>query len=137
MKTRYSQRGLSSVGWLSVLLAAGFLLTCAFKMVPAYADNVFVKDALKSLREFEDTDRGYAGMTDREIRSRLSSYYQMNNVRGEPTKHLDIERKNDRVLVNVDYEIRVPLFYNVDVVMAFQNQFDTARPEECCKPPSD
>ncbi|MCW8196461.1 DUF4845 domain-containing protein [Proteobacteria bacterium 005FR1] len=134
MKTRHSQRGLSSLGWLLVLLIAGFFMTLAFRMVPAYADNVYVTDALKSLREFESTERGYGGMTDSAIRSHLGKYFSINNVRGDATKNIKIERLSDKVLVNMDYEVRVPLFYNVDVVMKFRNQFDSLRPAECCKP---
>jgi hypothetical protein len=134
MKTRHSQRGLSSLGWLLVMLIAGFFLTLAFKMVPAYADNVYVKDALKSLTDFEKTERGYAGMSDSDIRSHLGNYFMINNVRNDATKSLKIDRKSDKVLVNMDYEVRVPLFYNVDVVMVFRNQFDSNRPAECCTP---
>lgn len=134
MKTRHSQRGLSSLGWLLVLLIAGFSLTLAFKMVPAYADNIYIQDALKSLTEFENTERGYAGMSDSAIRDHLGNYFMINNVRSAAAKSLKIDRKSDKVLVNMDYEVRVPLFYNVDVVMKFRNQFDSNRPAECCKP---
>jgi hypothetical protein len=134
MKTRHSQRGLSSLGWLMAILIAGFFLTLAFKMVPVYADNVYIQDALKSLTDFEKTDRGYGGMTDGDIRSHLSNYFSINNVRSDATKSVKIDRKSDKVLVNMDYEVRVPLFYNVDVVMKFRNQFDSKRPAECCKP---
>ncbi|MEX1033329.1 MAG: DUF4845 domain-containing protein [Cellvibrionaceae bacterium] len=137
MNTRRSQQGLSSIGWLLVILVAGFFLTCAFKLVPAYADNMYIKDGLKSLSEFENTDRGYAGMSNSDIRSHLSNYFYINNVRSEATKSIDIERKRDKVLVNINYETRVPLFYNIEVVMTFNNQFDSNRPAACCKPQSE
>jgi len=134
MKTRYSQRGLSSIGWLMVILLAGFFLTLAFKMVPAYVDNIYVTDALKSLRELGAGQQGYAGVTDSEVRRHLSGYFNINNVRADAVKSLKVERKSDRILVNMNYEVREPLFYNVDVVMRFTNQFDSTRPDECCKP---
>lgn len=134
MKTRHSQRGLSSMGWLIVILLAGFFLTLAFKMVPAYVDNIYVTDALKSLRELGSGQQGYAGVTDGEVRRHLSGYFNINNVRSDAVKSLKIERKSDRILVSMDYEVREPLFYNVDVVMRFANQFDSKRPDDCCKP---
>ncbi|MGQ9425889.1 DUF4845 domain-containing protein [Gilvimarinus sp. F26214L] len=137
MKTRYSQRGLSSLGWLTVLLVAGFFLTCAFRLGPAYTDNIYVRDALGSLTDFENSERGYAEMSDRDIRTHLSNYFSMNGVRGTPTKSVRIERKSDRVLVNINYEVRVPMFFNIDAVMTFKNQFDTLRPSECCTPQSE
>lgn len=134
MKTRHSQQGLSSIGWLLVILLVGFFLTLAFKMVPAYADNVYITDGLESLRDFEKNDRGYDSMTDSAIREHLNSYFMINNVRSAAAKSLKIDRKSDRVLVNMNYEVRVPLFHNIDVVMSFKNQFDSKRPDECCKP---
>lgn len=134
MKTRHSQRGLSSIAWLLVILVAGFFLTCAFKLVPAYADNIYIQDGLKSLSDFEKTDRGYAGMSNGDIKTHLSSYFSINNVRNEAIKNIDVERKSDKILVNINYDVRVPMFYNIDVVMSFTNQFDSNRPAECCKP---
>lgn len=137
MKTRHSQRGLSSIAWLLIILVAGFFLTCAFKMVPVYADNVFIKDGLKSLTEFEDTERGYGGMSNSDIKTHLASYFNINNVRSEAIKNIDIDRRSDKILVNINYDVRVPLFYNIDIGMAFRNQFDSNRPAECCAPPSE
>lgn len=137
MKTRHSQRGLSSIAWLLIILVGGFFLTCAFKMVPAYADNIYIADGLKSLTEFESTDRGYAGMSNSDIRSHLNGYFSINNVRSEAIKSIDIERRSDKILVNMNYDVRVPLFYNIDIVMSFKNHFDSNRPAECCKAPSE
>lgn len=137
MKTRHSQRGLSSIAWLLILLVAGFFLTCAFKLGPAYADNIYIREALKSLSEFEKTDRGYAGMSNSDVRRHLSNYFQVNNIRNIKTADVEIDRKADKTLINIDYEVRVPLFYNIDVVMIFKNQFDTNRPAECCNPQSE
>jgi hypothetical protein len=136
MKTKHAQQGMTSIGWLLVVLVAGFFLTCAFKMGPAYVDNLYIQDALKSLTEFENTDGGYAGMSDSDIKTHLSSYFNINNIRSDASKKLDVQRKNDKVWVNINYEVRAPLFYNVDVVMTFKNQFDTSRPADCCKPVS-
>ena len=44
-----AQRGMSSLNLMIVLLVAGFFMMCAFKLVPSYAENMYVVDALKAL----------------------------------------------------------------------------------------
>ncbi len=125
------QRGLSSWGWLMTITAVGFVLTCGFKMGPVYLDNSFVVGALKSLGNSESDLKQLSNGV---IRSKLSKMFAINNIRGDVTKQVKIVREKNRVLINIDYETRVPLFYNVDVVMTFNNQLDSSRPGECCTP---
>ena len=133
MKTLKKQRGLSSLGWLFVISVAGFALLCGFKLGPVYLDNSFVRGALQSLAK-----EGEVGsMSNGEIRSKLSKLFTINNIRGEVTKKVKVERKKDRVLVNINYEERIPLIYNIDVVLTFENQLDSSRPGECCSPPKE
>lgn len=133
MKTLKRQRGLSSLGWLFVISIGGFALLCGFKLGPVYLDNTFVRGALQSLSKEEDL----MGMNNGTIRGKLSKLFAVNNIRGEVTKKVKIERKKDRVLVNINYEERIPLIYNIDVVLTFENQLDSSRPGECCNPPKD
>lgn len=132
--TRMYQRGLSPLGWLLVILLAGFALLCAFRIAPPYFDNIYVGDALKSLVELENPNTGFDNVTNDDIRRQIENYFIINNVRGEVTKNIEIERTRRKFFVNINYEVRVPLIYNIDVVMTFANQFDSAQPEECCKP---
>jgi Domain of unknown function (DUF4845) len=125
------QRGLSSWGWLLTITAVGFVLTCSFKMGPVYLDNSFVVGALKSLA---DSESDLKQLSNGVIRSKLNKMFAINNIRGDVTKQVKVVREKNRVLVNIDYETRVKLFYNVDVVMTFNNQLDSSRPGECCTP---
>lgn len=126
------QHGLGLLQWMLVIAVAGFFLVFAFKVIPLYAENRYVESALRSLEAgSEEIDE----MSEMEIKQKLNNFYMVNNVRSEgPTKNIKIERESDKVLVTVDYETRVPLFYNIDLVLTFQNHLDSTRPGECCKP---
>lgn len=126
------QRGLSLLGILLLLIALGFVLLCFFRLSPAYLDNMYVRDALKSLAEDHPDD--LANLTKGEVAQILSNYYTINNVRGEPAKALEVIRRADKILIQVNYEVRVPLVANVDAVMKFENVLDSSRPEQCCSP---
>ena len=125
------QKGMSISGWLLILLVGSFFLLCAFRMAPAYLDNSFIQDGLLS---FSETEKKIDEMSDRDFQRHMADYMMMNNVRDLSPKQLKIQRERDRILLNFDYEVRVPIVYNIDVVMTFKNQWDSSRPFECCKP---
>lgn len=128
------QRGLGMLQWALVIGIAGFFILFAFKVIPLYAENRYVESALRSL---EAGGEKLEQMTDGEINKKLNNFYMINNVRSEgPTKNIKIVRESEKVLVKVDYETRVPLFYNIDLVLSFQNHLDSTRPGQCCKPPA-
>lgn len=124
------QRGMSYWGWLLMVAVAGLGLTVVSKMVPAYADAWYVEKGLRSLADqpnLRDMGQG-------EIRRELDRYFTINNVRGTPTQAVNVIRGADGLLVSIDYELREPLFLNIDVVMKFNKQLNTARADLCCKP---
>lgn len=128
-----SQRGMSSLSLMMILLVAGFFMMCAFKLVPAYAENVYVVDALKALG---NGAKPVAEMSKRDIKSVLQKHYMLNNVRSEGPNNIDVERTRDGLLVNINYEVRTVLIdaINLDVVVRFENQLDSSDVDSCCEP---
>ena len=125
-----AQRGMSYWGWLFVIAVFGFGLTIVSKLGPAYVDAHFVEEGLQTLSK----QSGVRDMSNSEIKRELDRFFTINNVRGEPAKAVKIIRGADGTLVSINYELRQPLFHNVDVVMKFDKQLNTAKPELCCEP---
>ena len=117
------QRGLSALGLLIVLAIGGFFLTVATRVGPLFLDNSFVNAAMQSLE-----NESIHTLTDRQIRRKLSDYFMVNNVRDVNVKDLVIERKKTATVVHLDYERRVNFLANVDVVVAFENTYDSSAP---------
>lgn len=126
------QLGMNTLLLLFVLVSFGFFLTCFFKIGPAYLDNYYIVEALQSLAE--DHPEDLKDLSRDTIRQELSKFYTINNVRGEAAKVLDIERKQDRTIITIAYETRVPFVANTDVVVKFNNVLDSSQPEKCCSP---
>lgn len=124
------QKGMNAGLLLFVLVMCGFLLTCFFKLGPAYLDNKYITEALRNLAENHPED--LKDMSKARIKSELSKFYTINNVRGAATQALEVERSKERTLISVSYEERVPFIANIDVVLKFDNVLDTSRPDECC-----
>ncbi len=130
MVTLKRQQGLSSIGWLFVIAVFGVVFTIAAKLTPFYLDNRFVVSTLKGLAE----DSAFPTMTPNQVRSKLNKTFTINSVRGKPTDALKVTKKKNVILVTVNYEERVDILFNVDVVLTFTNVLDSTRPEECCSP---
>ena len=120
MKQR-KQQGLSALGILLILTIAGFFLTVATTIGPLYLDNSFVNAALQSL-----SSEPIHKLSDGKIRRRLQDSFTINNIRDVNAKDTVIERKKTATTVSLDYERRVHFFANVDIVVIFENTYDTS-----------
>ncbi len=130
MNSLQKQRGIGLINLVFLLVVCAFCGTFAFKVVPMYADNRYV---ITGLRELVEPGTQLEQMSDAEIKKAMSNFYMVNNVRSSDAQKIVISRSSNRVVVKIDYESRATLFYNIDVVMSFQNHLDSAHPHECCK----
>lgn len=112
------QRGWTFTGLLSVLVVAGIFLSVAFKLAPAYSDFYTLKDIL----EATVADRNQLSQPNHELKLNLGKKMRINNLE-LPENFVEIERDKGTVHFDVSYEIRTPLFYNVDAVMTFKQRF--------------
>lgn len=118
--TLKKQQGISPLSGLVLLAVVGFFLTAAFKIVPLYLDNSFVSAAIASL-EKEDIHN----MTGGDIRRKLNDQFNINNVRDVDKKLIEVVREKTRTQVTLNYEKRVNFMGNVDVVVIFNNSYDS------------
>jgi len=116
------QSGLSSISLLLVLVGGAFVLMAAFKVGPLYIDNYFVKSSVDALQD-EDVRQ----MSNRKIVSALDRYFLINGVRDINLDMVKIERNETKTLVKVDYEKRINFIANLDVVVSFENHYDTSQ----------
>ncbi|SMF35863.1 protein of unknown function [Alteromonadaceae bacterium Bs31] len=130
MKLLSNQRGMISSGTFLILCVAGFFLFLFFRLGPSYLDDWYVKHALVGLaKSGEDVNK----MEKSEIRTSLSNFMSVNNVRNVKVKEFEIVRKKDRTLVSLVYQNQIPIFGNAVVVLTFKHQLDSTAPEECCE----
>lgn len=130
-----NQAGLSLIAWMAILVVVVIFGLSAYTLVPIYADNLYVRDGLKSLKELEKGDgNGFAEVSNAAIRTHLRNFFKVNRVNNDAFANLKIDRQRNKVLVNMDYEVRAPLYSNISFVVSFTNQYDSTRPNECCDP---
>jgi hypothetical protein len=117
MKTRFSQQGLSMTGWMAVLFVVAIFVTCAVKIMPLYLDAWTARTAIENVvaKQREKTE------SIRAIRSAISRQFIANRVEVVKIKKVKINKTKGKIVIDANYEKREPLFYNIDVVVKFDN----------------
>jgi hypothetical protein len=112
------QGGWSFLSLLTFLIVAGVFVSVAFKLVPAYTDH----QTLKSIMQSTQLDRQLMSRNKREILRGIGKKMGINNM-ALPKGYLKITKDKGDVLMDIAYEIRIPIFMNVDAVVSFKEQY--------------
>jgi hypothetical protein len=113
------QLGLGMIGWLFILMLFGGVLTMAMKLVPLYTEHRTMSGVLDGLA-LED---GLVSKRNVDIQDMILKRFSINNVRDfDWKKNMAIKREEGGVKVVLDYEARVPLMGNVDLVATFYKE---------------
>ena len=70
------------------------------------------------------SNNDFEAMSMSEIRSALQRSMVTNSIRDFETSNVVLTREGDDSFVDINYESRVPLFYNIEIVVVFENRFD-------------
>ena len=116
---RSRQQGITLIGFLIVLAVGGFFAYLAMRLVPVYSEYYSVVTALKGLQQ----EPGMANQSPEEIREALFKRFDIGYVESVKREHVKIS-KDRGVVVQVTYEVRRPLMYNIDFVASFDKSVD-------------
>jgi hypothetical protein len=89
------------------------------KIAPKYIDNNVVINAMESVA----ANNNLKEMSINEIRSGVMRTLDVNNVTLD-AQAIQLVRVDGRDYVDINYEAKVALFYNISAVVAFENRFE-------------
>ena len=111
MKT---QRGVAISGLLMWGIVIALIAVLGMKVVPSYIAYFKILKSVKSI------SAGTSGQTVPEIRAAYDRYADVNSIKTLNGKDLDISKDQGGVVISFAYEQRIPLFYNVSLVIDFK-----------------
>ena len=114
------QQGASVFTTLMVVILIGLVAMSGLKIVPAYMDNSVIVGAMEGLVEENEV----AEMRVRDIRDALSKTLLANGMRDFDYENVELINEKGSEYVSINYETRVPIFYNIEAVVIFTNRFD-------------
>ena len=115
------QSGMSMFGIMMILLIVGAVASVASQLVPLYLDNNTVSKVLDTMA----TEDGMSAKRDDAIVKLITNRLRINNVRDFKVKdNIDIRRTRDGVELVMDYEVRMNLVRNIDMIVSFEKTIE-------------
>lgn len=114
------QKGLSTMGWLVAILVVGFMVMLTLKVAPIYLDDYAIKKVLTSL----DTRPGIEEAGVQQVREWLNKGLSTNRVQLAREESSVLGDNGQPLAVEINYERRVHLMHNVDLVLTFEHNWN-------------
>lgn len=117
MLTTNKQQGFSFWGLLVLLALIAFFATIVLRLYPVYYEYFSVSSIMNRIE-----DEALASKSD--IVKRLSRTMQVDNVRRVNLDDFDIKKTKTGFTVTLDYEDRVEMMGNLDVIAKFNKKIE-------------
>ena len=110
------QRGITLMGFIMVAAVAGFFAMMGFKLFPAYSEYYGVMQGMKAVAAMP----GSGNMELGDLQKAIQKQFDIGYVDTVEAKSVTLVRdKATGNEMNINYEYRKPLFYNLDYVAKF------------------
>jgi hypothetical protein len=119
---RMKQLQTGGVGsWIFIILVFGGSLSMGLKLVPLYMNHNTMSSVLDAMAE-ED---GLAARRTNDLQQMMMQRFKMNNIREFDVKeNVEIKRSSNGTEIIMDYEVRIPLVQNLDLIAAFEKSVE-------------
>jgi hypothetical protein len=118
---RQSQRGVTFIGWLVLLVPVAIVVYAGIRLAPMYLNYMRVT---KSLSETVSEARSGSTATPQALRIALGKHFDIESIERPDLKDIDIHRDGDHFVLVADYEDVAPLFGNISLLVQFHKQVD-------------
>lgn len=114
---RRNQSGMTLISFAIVASVVGFFLFIAMKLFPMYQEYFAVKSAMKGLA----AEAGIANEQPAQVKEKFFKRLYISYSENVKPQHVKVENKGSGQgqVMYVNYEVRVPLIYNLDAVGKF------------------
>ncbi len=113
MNRKHGQSGITLMGFVIVLVVVGFFALMAMKLFPVYQEYYSVVSNLNGL----SAEAGSSKLSPEEIRQRLKKRFDISYIGSVKPEHIIVDKKVNTV--QIKYEVRNELLYNLDFVAKF------------------
>ncbi len=120
MQSKNKQKGMTGISIMAILIVIAFVALIFLKIMPVYFDSFKVGDVVSGLKE----ERGLGEKPNSEIVKIILKRLDVNMVSDVTKEHIFIEKIKGQVLVDVEYEVRKPMFGNLDVIITFKKSVE-------------
>ena len=116
--------GMTLMSFVVVLVVVGFFAMVIMKLFPMYSEYYNMKGVMKEYAAQPNS----ASIPPATMYNDLNRRFGIAYVSSVKKEHIKILREGGVSKLNIAYEVRVPLFGNLDVVGVFDNTVDLSGP---------
>ena len=109
------QHGMSAIGILIVLILVVFVALIGMRVTPAYIEYFTIKKAVAAISESGEL----RGASPAEVRKAFEMRQAIDDFSSVQPRDLEITREGGNLVISFAYEKKVPLFYNVSLLINF------------------
>ncbi|MEH6518408.1 MAG: DUF4845 domain-containing protein [Halioglobus sp.] len=117
MYMRQRQAGMSIPGILAIVIMVGFFVMCGIRMTPVYLEYLTVKRIMTQVAEEFNPEEDSI----RDIRRKFSTMLNTNQVYLLRPKEVEVFRKDGKIMIDSNYEARLPVMGIIDAIMTFDD----------------
>jgi hypothetical protein len=113
---RHSQRGVTLIGWLVLLVPVAIIVYAGIRLTPIYLNYMRVSKALTQIASEAKSGDTTNATT---LRNALEKHFDIDSITQPSTKEIDIHRENEHWVAIADYEEVAPMFANISLLVQF------------------
>ena len=117
---RKSQRGITVLGWMLLLIPIGIIGYAAIRVTPLYLNYFRV---VKALEQTASEAKGEA-VNPIEVHQSLERRFNVEYVENPDAKDIDVHRDGEHWVAIAKYEEVAPLFGNLSLLIEFNKQVE-------------
>ncbi|WP_297798734.1 DUF4845 domain-containing protein [Arenimonas sp. GDDSR-1] len=115
-----NQKGITLLSFLFVLALAGFFGFLFMRLFPVYSEYFSAVNDIKAVTQAAGADKQALA----QIKDSLYRRFQISYVDSvDLDKHIKLRTEKDGKVLDLNYEVRKPLMYNLDFVAKFERSF--------------
>src|SRR5271170_8526308 len=109
------QSGLSLIGFIMICFVIIFVALLGFKLFTPYVQYFTVQKTLKDIANDPEMKSGNA----RDIKAAYVRHSMIDNIDNVSPDDIVIEKDGDNLILTASYSVKVPLIYNVSLLIDF------------------
>ena len=114
MRTLKRQSGMSMFGLLVIMGLFSFFLMVSIRLLPSYMEGYSLMSILEGVATASNKEEPLGV-----IKKRIMNAFIANHVDAISSRQVKVYREKGTIVINANYEKRVPLFKGVDAIFVF------------------
>jgi len=118
---RHSQRGVTLIGWVFLLIPIAVFVYCGIRIIPMYLNYLNVS---KALTQVASQAKSGSTIGAQQLQVSLEKNFDVQAIERPSPKDIEIHREGEHLTAIADYEDVAPIFANISLLLHFHKEVE-------------